>query len=169
MSRAGENILGVVIFFAMFSALFYDCASILAPLRVEADFNRNGTVDLAIADMDEAAVSVSLTTPDGQLVLNRTYPLSGSPQAILAADLNGNGVPDLATANGPEGTVSVLLNRGDGTFESPRTYHVSVLGPFRITANDFDLDGIVDLIVSDARGNRSILLGNGDGTFRVTD
>ena len=165
MSRTSQFLCGVILLLGVLD----DSSRILSRASVKADFDRNGRLDLAVADSKEAAVSIFLSAPDGRLAFKDRYSLHCAPQAILASDLNGNGAPDLATANAPDGTVSVLLNRGDGTFQSPRIYQTNLLAPFRIAANDANADGNVDLIVSDIRDNQFVLLGNGDGTFQGAD
>jgi hypothetical protein len=64
--------------------------------------------------------------------------------------------------------VTVFLNKGDGTFLSPVNY-TTPNGTERITAGDFNNDGIVDLAVAEeVAGGITILLGNGDGTFALS-
>jgi hypothetical protein len=64
-------------------------------------------------------------------------------------------------------SVSVLLGNGDGTFQSPVDYNVGSFPRF-VVVSDFNLDGNLDLAVSNSEDTTvSILLGNGDGTFQL--
>ena len=148
-----------------------------------ADFDGNGTLDVASANDADDTISVLLGNGDGTFT-----PASGSPVpsgnynpgAIVAADFNGDGKPDLAVANFtaadpavPAGNVVILLGNGDGTFTAAPGSPVTVgLDPFALAAADFNQDGKTDLAV-DNYGNidqtqtqtLTLLLGNGDGTF----
>jgi hypothetical protein len=114
-----------------------------------------------------------------------------APQQLIAGDFNDDGSLDLASANAGSRDVTILLGNGDGSFQGAVRYPIWIQpagqipmlhnGPERLTAADFNGDGILD--VATANGppcNRdprcppggivgddvSILLGNGDGTFQ---
>ncbi len=86
-------------------------------------------------------------------------------RAIVAVDLDGDGWRDLVTANTVRNTVTVLRNSG-GAFTVVRDTPVGA-GPFDIAADDLDLDGVVDLVVTtpDARAI-DVLYSRADGTLR---
>ncbi len=93
------------------------------------------------------------------------FNITGGAFDITAGDFNGDGTLDLAVSDGS--TVTILLGKGDGTFNA-----LSGITPFGTTVcgsgggiavADFNLDGVLDLAVSN--GGMVILLGNGDGTF----
>ncbi len=109
-----------------------------------------------------------------------SFPVGGSPQAIVTGDFNNDGHLDLATADPVANTVSVLLGDGAGSFgdavNSSLGLHSVDTFPDQIslTVADFNNDGHDDLAMSAYNPNGydggyysgpSVLLSNGDGTF----
>jgi hypothetical protein len=84
-----------------------------------ADFNGDGWLDLATANLTQSTASVLLGSGDGTFQPAIGYaiavinPTSGiGPTSITAGDLNGDGAPDLAvTAQQNNNSVFSLLNR----------------------------------------------------------
>ncbi|PYM39561.1 MAG: hypothetical protein DME17_00520, partial [Candidatus Rokuibacteriota bacterium] len=143
------------------------------------DFNRDGHLDLAVANYgstppggfsgDGSTVSVLLGTVTGSFTAGPTLNVGHGSTFVAVGDFNGDTRLDLAVANYGDGTVSVLLGNGDGTFRpavgSP--YPVGG-GPWSVAVSDFNGDGKPDLAVATYLtdlGTVSVLLGNGDGTF----
>jgi hypothetical protein len=113
---------------------------------VAGDFNRDGHVDLAIANDNFQGVAVRLGLPDFQN--DASYPTGAGANEVLTADFNHDGNLDLAVANAGTNTVSILLGNGDGTFH--KINDVSLAGnPKAIAAADFNRDGFADLAVMD--------------------
>jgi FG-GAP-like repeat/Cep192 domain 4 len=135
---------------------------------VTNDFNGDGKLDLAIANLADATVSILKGNGDGTFQSQIAYATVSGPQtiqlgvSIVAADFNGDHILDLAVGIG---AASILLGNGDGTFQKPLALNVpSENGPpLSMTAADFNSDGKMDLATSS--GIVSIFLGNGDGTF----
>jgi len=70
-------------------------------------------------------------------------------------------------SNYSDNTVSIYLGHGDGSFGGPASYPAG-RRPRELTANDFNGDGLKDLIAIDPSStttNLSVVLGRGDGTF----
>jgi hypothetical protein len=130
---------------------------------VNADFNRDGKLDVAFAIGGAALVYPG--NGDGTFGPGVSYSSGGtnndSMPRILLADVNHDGVPDLVL-NTDTG-VSVLMGKGDGTFQTAKLSNSSSVG--LMTAADFNKDGRIDLAVSDGFSTLSILLGQGNGTF----
>ena len=148
------------------------------------DLNGDGKPDVALAaDGRPGYVSVLLGNGDGtfQGPLISLAPMD-APVELTSGDFNGDGKMDLAVSSdeavhGLQSGVYVLMGNGDGTFQSPVFYPFGDLLGF-IAAGDFNSDGKLDLIVSDANtadgmGGRNatgvvyLMHGNGDGTFQT--
>jgi hypothetical protein len=107
---------------------------------VVGDFNRDGKLDLAVANNGSASVSIFLGNGDGTFQPKVDYATIASPVGITTAELRGNGILDLAVVT--PGEISVLLGNGDGTFQSHVDYpgYPVVESPIGgvIVAADFD-------------------------------
>jgi hypothetical protein len=141
----------------------------LAPFAmVVADFNNDGTPDLAVTNAGVLSdpgntVSVLLGNGDGTFQTATSFSVGNQPFDITAADFNGDGNTDLATANFQDNTASVLLGNGDGTFRTASAYPAGG-APHGISAVPFNGSEQIGIAVGGASGTY-ILLGNGDGTF----
>jgi dienelactone hydrolase len=135
------------------------------------DFNRDGKLDLAVADSaingGTSGVSVLLGNGDGTFQAAQTYDTGTGSFAVSVAvgDFNDDGKLDLAVANNGMNNVSVLLGNGDGTFQAAVNYSTGS-GPYSVAVDDFNRDGKLDLAVANQSNSVSVLLGNGDGTFQ---
>ena len=130
---------------------------------VAGDFDGDGKVDVASADLDRT-LRVFRGDGKGRLGPSATYSIDGRGDAIAAGDFNADGVLDLATGNDRSFSVSVLLGLGHGTFG--RSAHFVAGNTHTIAIVDLDRDGHVDLIAGgfDETFIR-FLHGRGDGTF----
>jgi Big-like domain-containing protein/VCBS repeat protein/FG-GAP repeat protein len=164
------------------SAVTYSSGAFGAWSIVVADVNKDGKPDLLVSSGCEnpiicptGGVGVLLGNGDGTFK-NAVVYLSGGIDAksLAVADVNKDGNLDLLVANensnGLNGTVGVLFGNGDGTFQTAKTYDCGAQETDWIAAADVNLDGNIDLIVSNADGSTGaavgVLLGNGDGTFQ---
>jgi len=100
------------------------------------------------------------------------YPSSPGTRAIVKGDFDGNGWTDMAIANTGRNSVALLMNLQDGTtgykFWKANEWAVGV-GPFDMTAGDFNRDGITDLAVANADGNTiSIMTGARSGVMSIS-
>ena len=141
---------------------------------VVADFNGDGNLDIAFANLATNGVTILLGNGDGTFTSPALQPALGFASAIAVGDFNGDGIPDLAVSNNNASAyaVTILLGVGDGTFTvGPSTTIPSwSINPEGIVAMDFNGDGKLDLAVTSANASPAnyvvtILLGNGDGTF----
>jgi Bacterial Ig-like domain (group 3)/FG-GAP-like repeat len=147
-----------------------------------ADFDGNGTADIAASNQNGNTVTILLGNGDGTFTEAGGSPIAGfnNPAGIVAADFDGNGKVDLAVANftasdpsSPLSNVRVLLGNNDGTFTDAPGSPITVgVDPWALAAADFNQDGKTDLAVDNyglitqfPTQTLSILLGNGDGTF----
>jgi hypothetical protein len=138
---------------------------------VIADFNRDGHLDLAVANAQSNTLSVFLGNGDGTFQPAQNYATGLVPVSVAVGDFKGDGILDLVVADGSDSSVSVFLGKGDGTFYAGQKYAVSN-SPVAVAVGDFNGDGVPDLAVVQFNptlntGSVSILQGNGDGTFQA--
>jgi len=134
---------------------------------VTRDFNKDGKLDLAVADQTGSIVNVLLGKGNGSFQAAVSYPISYGISQVLSADINGDDKLDLVvgTAGAVSGTIAVFLGNGDGTFQPAVNTTLTPLG--NMTLGDFNRDGKLDLAASVGSTGTDILLGNGDGTFQT--
>lgn len=123
---------------------------------VTGDFNGDGKLDMAVANIDSSDVSILLGNGDGTFQPAQNIAVAGGVGPIVTGDFNGDHKLDLAV--GSETNATVLLGNGDGTFRSPIQINVDASS---LLASDFNQDGKTDLLAAGG-----LLLGNGDGTFQ---
>ncbi len=141
-----------------------------SPLGITmGDFNGDGKIDLVTPNANASTISVFLGNGNGTFQTKVDYPVGNRPAQIAIGDLNNDSKPDLAVANRYSSSLSVLLNNGDVTFSAAATLSGPYLfGVSSLVASDFDADGKVDLIATNANsgfGGPYLLAGNADGSF----
>jgi hypothetical protein len=75
-----------------------------------ADYNLDGSLDLAVSDQTDNAVTVLLNAGNESFTALSEVPVADAPVSITTADFNGDGRPDVATADGAAGEATVILN-----------------------------------------------------------
>jgi VCBS repeat protein/FG-GAP repeat protein len=137
---------------------------------VAADFDGNGTIDLATCLNATGGVSVLPGLGNGTFGTAISLPLSYFATGIATGDFNGDGFPDLAVTQNGHGQVAVLLGTGlpilgSGSFSAP-AYVAAGPAPFHIVVADFNEDGAQDLAVANTgSGGIGVMSGIGNGTF----
>jgi hypothetical protein len=126
-----------------------------APTSVAAaDFDRDGTVDLAVNDAGAGKVAVFRGTGGGAFAAAQSFAAGAMPGALAAAHVDRDGRVDLLVANIVAGRVTRLLNTSTGAgsidFAAPTASDEFSVGetPTALVAADFDRDGWLDFAVS---------------------
>jgi hypothetical protein len=135
-----------------------------------ADFNGDGRVDLAVANIGSGVhnpgnVSILVGNGDGTFQAAVDYAAGSQPEAVVVGDFNGDGAPDLVVRGGDN--TRVLLGNGDGTFQSTSfSYLTGGSKGFTqsMAVGDFHGDGLPDVAVGDAKSNTVVILAN-DGIW----
>lgn len=128
------------------------------------DFDRDGNLDVAVANQGDDNVGIYFGNGDGTLDAPApTYSVGSWNSHVAAADFNGDGYLDLASAG--DVVSSVLINNGDGTFAPAVSYPVE--RGVGVSTADMDGDGDIDLLVAsdDPTPALAVLLNNGAGVF----
>ncbi|MGF2036394.1 MAG: FG-GAP-like repeat-containing protein [Nostoc sp. CmiVER01] len=137
-----------------------------SPISVRVgDFNGDGKLDLAAANIDSNNVSVLLGNGSGKAATATNFSVGTNPRSVTVGDFNGDGKLDLAAANINGNNVSVLLGNGSGSFATATNFSVGS-NPISVTVGDFNGDGKLDLAAANINSNDvSVLLGDGTGSF----
>lgn len=137
------------------------------------DFNNDGVLDLAVTIHDDRLIA-TFTNNSGAFVFAGSYSVGPfvRPDGITSADLDGDGKLDLAVAVDDQtfniNQVAVFINTGNG-FSGPFNYDTGGMGTNKISAADFDCDGLLDLVTTNQDSNSISLLRNlGGAIFAAT-
>ena len=131
-----------------------------------ADFDRDGRVDVCVANIDADTVSILLGDGDGRFSRVQHVPVGRAPRGIAVLDVDGDGDLDIVNTNSGSGTLSLLRNDGAGRFSPPTFFEAGGQSEWALAAADMNDDGLLDLVVGDqAGGSVLVLAGNGDGSF----
>ena len=131
---------------------------------VVADFNGDGSPDVALTDYEQGATHVVLNDGGGSFLEPTTYQTGEASIALAAADLNNDSHIDLAIASDETETIGVLINNGDGTFMEPVLYAAGP-NPSWVQTGDMNGDSFIDLVIAHEPELVGVMLNNGDGTF----
>ncbi|HBI41831.1 MAG TPA: hypothetical protein DDY78_03115 [Planctomycetales bacterium] len=140
---------------------------------VTGDFNGDGRLDLAVANLSSNTVSILLGNADGTFQAAQNFATGAGPQSLAVGDFNGDGKLDLVTVNAND--VSVLLGNGNGAFQAPQSlvlpgqfppgYTGSTAlpqAPTSVAVGDINGDGKLDLAV---RGVTAFTVLTGSGYY----
>jgi len=83
---------------------------------------------------------------------------------VATADFNRDGIADIASV-AANGRLTVRLGRSDGTFLETASMPVSERKPRALIADDFNSDGIPDLLLGNEDGTVMLFLSDGPGRF----
>ncbi|MDW8318127.1 MAG: FG-GAP-like repeat-containing protein [Anaerolineae bacterium] len=117
------------------------------------DLNSDGKLDLAVANLFMAQLSVLLGNGDGTFQERRNYlATSGTPSGIALADFNRDATLDVAiTESGypaGQGSLEISLGTRDGAFPLHDWYYQPGDNPMGVAAADINRDGLPDVVTA---------------------
>jgi hypothetical protein len=130
---------------------------------VLCDFDRNGTVDIAVADAGTSNVAVLLGSGNLSFTQSANVGTDNGPAGAISGDINLDGFCDVVTANEGSDSVSILMGGGLGNSLGAPTIPTGT-APLGAAAADFNGDGRMDLAIVNRDDNSiTIFRGNGEG------
>ena len=130
-----------------------------------ADFNKDGNLDLAVANDQGGTVSLLLGNGNGTFQNAAQTAVGARPSFLGAADLNGDGKLDLVVLHSSTATLSVWRGGGDGTFQGNGRYVTGVRIRSFALVTHVD-DDRPTILTPDAAAGRLLVYGvNLDGTL----
>lgn len=132
-----------------------------------ADFNGDGNADVAVANINDATISIVLGNGDGTFAPQQTIAVGTAPRGIAVLDFDGDGDMDVANTNAVGNDLSLHENLGNGIFSNtPTTLDAGIVGEWSLMAGDMNNDGLSDLVVASGSVQRiRVLTANEGGTF----
>ena len=131
------------------------------------DFNRDGNLDLAIANGTSSFYEY-LNDGKGNFHLQATFQTTAPIYSIVAADANHDGKIDLIWTGINDQKLFVYFSNGDGGFRIGPTSTLPVQA--RLSIGDFDGDGKVDIVSQGTTYGTTVQVayGDGQGHFQAT-
>jgi hypothetical protein len=140
-----------------------------------ADINNDGMLDIIVGNWGQK--NQLLINAGGNTLFDENTTVIDLPgndletQSVAAADINNDGMLDIVIGNGGDYYDEknfLLINAGNGTFDENEVKVLpgGALKTISVTVADINNDGMLDIIISNAKGQKNqLLINTGDGTF----
>ena len=127
----------------------------------QADFNRDGRLDLVIADSCNGKIKFMINKDNGNFEVHEEHTAAGiNPVDLRVLDVNNDGMQDIISVDKIFNCLSVLYGNkimGNSSshdwFREPESYSIPGGFPTALVADDFNGDGKVEYIVASQSGN----------------
>jgi hypothetical protein len=142
------------------------------------DFDRNGILDLVVAN--STSKNISVLTGDGNggfAVHGGVFTVGNGPDAVAVGDFGSattnrpDGIPDIVVANGTDNDFNLLTGDGEGGFTVYKALNFGVgTDPVAVAVGDFNGDGLLDVVTANKGSNNvTVALRRSDGGFNTTN
>lgn len=131
----------------------------------QGDLNRDGNVDLVVANSKDHTLSFLFGKGDGTFLPLQNLDVPMEPSHIVITDLNHDDNPDVLFNSQGGQAFFVLLGKGQGGFQNLRKFETGPV-PLSLIVGDFDADGHKDVAVTLTFSKMEIHFGTGDGGFK---
>jgi len=136
-----------------------------SPLE-SGDFNGDGHLDVAVANVGGDRVSVVLGDGAGGFPTGASYVAGQNVRGIAVLDADGDGHDDLISGHRVGRTVGLHSGNADGTFEPVSLVPVTGVSPYSLAVADFDEDGRLDVAMASFDEQAVVILrSDGAGGF----
>jgi|GEM_PF-2490751 len=133
------------------------------------DFDGDGVIDLAVANIDGDSVSIMRGDGGGGFLAPQTVAAGESPRGLVVLDAEGDGDIDIVTANRGSSDLCLLRNDGAGVFLPAELFEGGGAGETALATADADGDGWGDLFVGmHDSAEVTLLLNDGSGGFSLS-
>jgi hypothetical protein len=122
------------------------------------DFNKDGNLDVVVADATDNTVQIFYGNGDGTFVAQPTVAAGNSASSLRVADFNGDGYPDVVISDSGtpifgdgntsgDGNTYVLMNDGTGKLLAPVPVYQGAQPSVTVLSQDMNGDGLPDVTV----------------------
>jgi hypothetical protein len=139
-----------------------------------ADFDKDGNLDLGIANTETSMLTILLGNGKGQFhqAVRSPFIVHSKPHThgISIGDFDGDGNLDLATDSWGVNKILIIFGDGKLNFNSETFYKVGNRPYQRLRTQDFNKDGKPDIVTTNLEGNNAtVLLNDGKGKFHEAE
>ncbi len=135
------------------------------------DVNKDGKIDIVVANESTANVSIMLGDGAGSFAAKKDYQAGSGPYTVAATDFNADGNLDLIVCNYRDATLALLTGIGDGSFGTPKATSLGtamVSFPTNIALADINGDGRMDVVSAIYAEQMIGITYNANGLFGTT-